>query len=705
MSLSATEIGTIKALWKGNSVEIKDVLLVQHLTINLLSVSKIVSSGKEVVFKSNTVIIRDSDGKVMATGRKSGALYKLDLKVVTNTVCASTVDETNLWHQRYGHIGNEYLGKLTKNNMVDGMSSVNVSNKTEIWCEVCVSAKQTRNSFNKLKKERSSRPLELIHSDVCGPMETETWNGMRYFASFTDDFMHVTKIYLMRQKSELFSCFQQYEAMATAHFERPISRIRCDNGGEYKNTKFSEFCAKKGIQIEFTVAYTPEQNGVSERLNRTLVNKTRAMLIGKSVPKKLWGEAVETAAYLLNRNPTIATQENKTPIELWTGKKPNVKNLRIFGSKCFVRIPKQQLQKLDKVSMKNVFVGYAANGYRVWNGKQVITARDVVFNENENNCECTRQRGTFEKPESNHEHYSELLRSCSDERALEKGNEEEQTVERVSTKEAVVEAEETEAQADDEAEFEAAGNPEQECQNEEQGTPILASSTKPVRSNRMKPKRLLDYILGMATLVANEPTTIQEALDSPESQFWKDAMQEEIGAHNEIGTWELVDLPAGKRAIGSKWVYKIKHDETGKVQRYKARIVAQGYAQIPGIEYDEVYAPVSRYATIRTLMTIAGRDGLLLKHLDVKTAYLNSEIDEEIYMYQPKGYEVPGKEKKVCRLIRSIYGLKQSARCWNLKITEILKNLGFTKGTTDECIFIKNMKSNKKNRTISKRYH
>lgn len=274
--------------------------------------------------------------------------------------------------------------KLMDKNMVVGMdlsSNVKPGSSETVLCEPCVAGKQTREPFVSREGKRTTRPLELVHSDVCGPISPVSWDGMQYFITFTDDFTHLTVVYLMKSKDEALECLKTYEAMATAHFQTRMSRLRCDNGGEYSGKQMKMFCRQRGIQLEMTVPYTPEQNGLSERMNRTIVEKVRAMLAGSKVTKRLWGEAVYAAAYLINRSPTVAVDGNRTPCEVWNGRKPNVSNLRIFGAECFVHVPKQKRKKLDVKSEKATFVGYAPNGYRVWNGRKVFVARDIVFNE------------------------------------------------------------------------------------------------------------------------------------------------------------------------------------------------------------------------------------------------------------------------------------------------------------------------------------
>lgn len=223
-----------------------------------------------------------------------------------------------------------------------------------------------------------------MHSDVCEPISPTTWNGKKYFLSFTDDYTRFSIIYLLEKKSQVFQCFQNYEATVIAFFDLKVSILRYNNRGEYVSNELKRFCSVKGIVVDYTVPYTPEQNGLAEKLNRTLVERTRSLLLQSNLSKEMWGEAVLTAAYFGNRLPTHANIK-KTPIELWTGSKPNLNNIRIFGCVAFAHIPDQLRHKLDSKSKKCIFVGYTKNGYKLWDPltKTVFVSRDVIFNEKE----------------------------------------------------------------------------------------------------------------------------------------------------------------------------------------------------------------------------------------------------------------------------------------------------------------------------------
>ena len=299
--------GTLRAYKKGTvrlqsvvgttikNIHLYDVYFIPDLETNLLSVRKATSRGKRVTFQGGVISIETSS-EVIAQGRLEDGLYWLDLYRKTDESAMISKQQLSLehWHKRLGHLSYSGIKQLVQNKMVEGIDcAAKDFASTDKICESCLAGKQTSSKFKTLGLPRTSRPLEVIHSDVCGFMEQSTYDGHRYFVTFIDDFSHFAKIYLLKRKSEVFAKFKEFEAMATAHFGRKISKLRCDNGREYVGKNLQNFCKEKGIQLVLTVPYTPQQNGVSERLNRTLMEKVRSMLFESKLPKSMWGEAKE----------------------------------------------------------------------------------------------------------------------------------------------------------------------------------------------------------------------------------------------------------------------------------------------------------------------------------------------------------------------------------------------------------------------------
>lgn len=411
--------------------------------------------------------------------------------------------------------------------------------------------------------------LELIHTDVCGPVTPVAHDGSRYYVSFIDDWSRFTMVYRMQSKSEVLDCFKLYEAMATAKFERKISRIRCDNGGEYRNELFERFCRKKGIQMECTVPYTPEQNGVSERMNRTLVEKARAMLFESKVNKIFWCEAVETAAYLVNRSPASALQDGKTPSELWEGRRPDVSGLRVWGSPAYCHVPKEHRKKLDSKAWKGVFLGYHCNGYRIWDPKwkKVVVLRDVIIDE------------AVDEPKETTK-FPDVVRIRSAESDTGSDGSETGDVGQDDLNESFESYEDCE---------EATGSDSVGASNRpaiEEASGSHSGSENPEQPGRSTRKRespiwhkdydmSCAYALSAMNFVESFPDTLDMMKKREDWPQWKAAVDEEMKSHQKNNTCKL---PEGRKAVSCKWVFRIKRGEDGGIDRYKARLVARGFS-------------------------------------------------------------------------------------------------------------------------------
>nr|CAD1820646.1 unnamed protein product [Ananas comosus var. bracteatus] len=315
--------GVIAVYTKGGMKRlIHDVLYVPGLTQNLLSVGQLLQNGYTVIFEKGECKIFDKDKKALVANIKMtpNKVFPLNMPTKQNIALKSEkVDESYLWHLRYGHLNLKGLHLLKEKNMVLGLPSIN---KVDKICEGCVYGKLHRLPFPKTSW-RAKAPLELIHADICGPTRTPSFNQKRYFLLFVDDYTRMMWIYFLEQKSEAFSIFIQFKAYVEKQSGHQIKILRTDRGGEFTSHSFNNYCKENGIKRQLTVRHTPQQNGVAERKNRTIVEMARSMMKGKGLPNQFWAEAVNTTVFILNRSPTKAVQ-NKTPYEAWHGQKPQV---------------------------------------------------------------------------------------------------------------------------------------------------------------------------------------------------------------------------------------------------------------------------------------------------------------------------------------------------------------------------------------------
>lgn len=634
---------------KERRITFSDLKYVPGLEANLISVDRLAKRKMKVIFDYEGCKVIDVQGTIVATGVRYNGQYYLRLTESSMRAAHAQHLENcqHQWHRRLGHRDWAAVEKINKEKLGTGMKITDCGLK--LVCECCLQGKSTRAPFPTVIDRKSTRVLDLVHTDVCGPMETPTPSGYRYVLHIVDDFSRFTVTCLMQKKSEAAEKIMHYVQWVENIFGRKPRFIRSDGGGEFDNTQLRKFYTDNGIKPQFTTPYSPQSNGVAERKNRSITEMTTCMLMDSGMDKRFWGEATLTATYLQNRLPSRSV--SKTPYELWWNRKPDLRHLRIFGSDAYVHIPKVKRNKLDERAVKLKLVGYSHEhkAYRFVNPETdcITISRDARFVENEigTNFVEVPMTETLRKKADNEKNVTTDSSTVIE--PSQKGNE----------------------------------HTEMEINTEENG--------RPERRSKL-PTYLEDYVLGYAAGVAScareEPLNVQEAMKEKE---WREAMSSEMESHRSIGTWELVPLPKGRKAIGSRWVFKIKRNEKDKVVKYKARVVAQGYTQRYGIDYCDVYAPVTNYTTFRTFLTIAGKQKLTVQHLDVKTAYLNGVLEEEIYMRQPPGFAVQGQEELVCRLKRSIYGLHQSARCWYRKLSEVLAKLAFKASTADQCLYVK----------------
>ncbi|KAE9565727.1 hypothetical protein PC116_g28540 [Phytophthora cactorum] len=421
-------------------------------------------------------------------------------------------------------------------------------------CDGCALGKQTRVSYMKSSPNRAKQVLEVIHSDVCGPMQTSTFSGKRYFVTFTDDKSHFCVVYLLRNKSEVADKFAEFVAMAETQTGKRVKTLRSDNGGEYTSGAMAKFCKDRGIEQKFTPPYTPQLNGVAERMNRTLVECARCMLEHAGLSKSYWGEAVMTATFLRNRCPTRAITHDKSPHQVWTGKKPLLANLKVFGCHAYVHVPKEKRSKFDSKSVRCRFVGYSehekAYRFEELESGRVLISRDAQF------MEDVFDGGRREYAPK------EVLVDLHDEDA---------TDEEVSSGSDRNEDEDEDEAARDE-DFEPGSKRHPRTQSLEEAVEVPSAK-------RQSRHQTLDEMSAAAQesqdfeaayvvdSVGEMPTTFKSAMESSDAIKWKEACDSEMESLHKNETWILVPLPKGRKAIGNRWVFRVKENQAGEIEQ------------------------------------------------------------------------------------------------------------------------------------------
>lgn len=697
--LHSVGYGHVKVQMKNCVKMINNVYYVPKLSFSLLSVSEMTRKGYKVVFDEKQCQVFD-ESKIVAKATYINGVYRLDTlgyalscstgvdsamdsQQVKNCgsgesleqIGSSTVTQ-EVWHRRLGHLNTRSMALMQKG-MVFGISYTNDNFKT---CISCIEGKQTKLPFPKKSFNRSEEVLGLIHTDLCGPMPVKSFGDARYFLTFIDDCSRKTFVYFLKSKDEVFENFKNFKKLVENETNKHIKCLRSDNGGEYINGMFQGFLKKHGIRHQTTIPHSSEQNGVAERANRTIVEKARCMLQDSGLDKRFWAEAVNTAVYLKNISPTKAVI-GKTPEEKWSNKKVNVNHLRIFG--CVAYALQTSRKKLDSRTKAYIFVGYCDNskGFRLMDPMSpgmCIKARNVTFIEDRfwkntgslsdddnmvyipinnltNGIENTVTRNEQEF------FLSEDIPSCSDDKQKRKRRETIFTV-----------------------------NESHDYSDSSDETYIPGPSSIDSEDSNAFEDEASSWFAGAAFREADEPETVQEALNSPEAKHWKKAMRDEYSSFITNKCWTLVEPQKDQKPVKCKWVFKKKRSLDGQIVRYKARLVAKGYTQSYGIDYHETFSPVVRYSTIRLLLALAAQYNLGIELLDVETAFLNGDLKEHVLMEQPDGFKARGEEHKVYKLHKAVYGLKQSAKSWNEKINGVLLNkLQFKRMASEPCVYYK----------------
>jgi len=535
--------------------------------------------------------------------------------------------------------------------------------------------------------------LEVVSSDICGPIRVKSIGASCYVLTFLDMGSRYSKCYFLDTKSAsiCLTKLKEFKAWIEKITGRKMKTLRTDRGSEFLNFKVQDFLKSEGITHQTTTRYTPQQNGAAERLNRTLVEKVRAMLHDSNLPYDLWAELWQTANYLRNFSPTMVLNAQKiTPYEALLGKRPNVGHLRAIGCVAYVQVPKQLRWKLQPTSLKTVLVGYGENSrcYRLWDpeNKKILESRDVVFNEDINGIDVNDEpehAPLLDEVETDEEFPIERIIAEDNE-----GPERRFFVKwkgypiNESTWEPLEHVKDTVALDIWEQEHSSNGNEEDE--------PAEALTTRQCAPNDTlaRPVEALQLTASVDG-DQDDPRTLAQALKSPLKNEWIKAMEAEFASLMLNETWDVVPRPIGRPVIGSKWVFKTKKKVDGTIDRYKARFVAKGYSQIHGLDYDETFSPVISFPSLRLILALALKYGLILEHMDVATAYLNGEVDSELYVEQPTGIstEFPP-ERYVCLLKKGLYGLKQAGRLWNQTLHEFLCQNGFHQMDYEPCVYL-----------------
>ncbi|KAI5327629.1 hypothetical protein L3X38_027025 [Prunus dulcis] len=646
--------------------------------------------------------------QIVLQGKSNHGLYHIPLAPSSAPVAyLGQQIKSSLWHKRLGHPTNEVVKLMLQ------ASAVSVSpDSVSALCSACLFGKMHRLPFPS-EHVRSKIAFQRIYSDVWGPSRNKSIDGYRYYVSFVDECTGFLWLYPLLNKSGVFEIFLKFYAFICTQFGAHLQYFQSDGGGEFNSLQFASFLDSKGIIHRLSCPSTPQQNGFAERKNRHVIETALTLLVPASLPGQFWYHAVAHAAYLINFMPSIALG-NQSPFQKLFGKPPLIQHLRVFGTAVYPYVRPFNEHKLQSRTVHCVFMGYS-QGYKgviCYNTSthRFLLSRHVVHDENvfpfgnsqsalpsSNISSCPSS--SFKPPPivvsvSHHvpslasspvpniasSHFSAFPSSVS---AFFGGDP-------VLIGSSAASIENLQVLNDQQLQ---ALLPSQESSSSFLAPPMHPMQTRS-KSGIVKPKPFEEYQCYLTTIPSlhdtAEPATYKVA---SQSSVWIQAMRDEIAALHTQGTWDLVSMPVDKNIVGSRWVYRVKKNSDGSVARYKARLVAQGFSQAPCLDFSETFSPVVRHTTVRLVLSIAAMNRWSLRQLDVKNAFLHGDLEEEVFMRQPQGFEDSKYPSHVCRLRKSLYGLKQAPRAWNAKFTGHLPAIGFTVSHSDPSLFVKHVGS------------
>lgn len=689
-SVNINGVGTIYIRFKNNPTIycLPNCLYMPELGVNIISQSEI--SGENITIFDKSHVIIKSQEKIIASGKKINNLYYMDIdKVVRpghllhnainlHTKHTETIDISDL-HSKMGHMSHDNIQRLLQNTV--GYTKVTNHDHIDMKnCETCIRSKFT-NQINKSSTGRTFDYLEKVSSDICGPLTPETYDHHKYFITFLDAKSRFLEVKLLKSKDEAYEAFNQYANLYenNPHGKR-IRILATDNGAEYTSKRFKTVLHQKGITHQLSPAYTKEPNGLVERVNRTIVNKIRCLLINSHLPKELWGEACVTAAHIYNRSPHTGLGF-KTPYEIKYGHKPNIAHIKTFGSICYYKNKGNHLKKLDEKAIQGVLVGFNNNLYKVYNPvtRRSLWSRDVHIMENK----FLKSLPTSNpEPQSSQVNFGMINNSfgLSEPYSNVSSNIHTHTHTRSN---------ETSMSED----HPHTSNNIDELSNSVSSNFCMDKYVKLTKSQTNIESSLDDHQIDELALLINinsEPNTYKEAMTSHNSQEWQKAMQYEINELQSQNTWTLSPLPQDRTPLQGRWIYKLKTDLDGNIVKYKARWVVKGYNQKEGIDYMDTFSTTCRPESYRLIFMLAVSQNWQLNQYDVKNAFIHAKIDTEIYVEQPKGFTSTDhkSQKLYCKLNKALYGLKQSPRLWYEYLLSILQKHGFIAMPYDCAIFI-----------------
>ncbi|GKB23083.1 retrovirus-related pol polyprotein from transposon TNT 1-94 [Tanacetum coccineum] len=687
---------TGKETLKTDNLNFEDVYFVNELKFNLFSVSQMCDKKNYVLFTDTECLVLSpnfklpDENQILLKIPRKDNMYSFDMKNIvpkeslTCLVANAILDESMLWHRRLGHINFKNINKLVKDNLVRGLPLKRFEN--DQTCVACLKGKQHRASCKSKVLNPITKSLFMLHMDLFGPTFVSSLMHKKYCLVVTNDYSRFTWVFFLTTKDETSEILKNFIKEIENLVDKKVKIIRSDNGTEFKNKVMDDFCREKGIKREYSVARTPQQNGIAERRNRTLIEAARTMLADSKLPTTFWAKAVSTACYVHNR-VLVVKPHNKTPYELFRGFKPALSFMRPFGCHVTILNTLDSLGKFDGKSdegtISNDYVGTSEEISQdcivmpIWKDTSYFDSPTKDVDNDDSSTKYVNAAGQHVNTASSDVNIGSLKLNIVGPSVNTASSNEHDSPEDMFTMgvSSILEATHIESFSDED-------EPEVDLGN------ITNSYTVPTTPNTRIHKDLpIDNVIGdvkssVQTRKMTKPTSEQGFLSNVYEQKTHDTLNTCLYA---CFLSQIEPTSIAKALSDSSWVEAMQEE----LLQFKLQ---QGHKQEEGIDYEEVFAPVARIKAIRLFLAYASFMGFLVYQMDVKSVFLYGTIEEEVNVTQPPGFKDPDHPDKVYKVIKALYGLHQAPRAWYETLANYLLSNGFKRGKIDQTLFIKKQK-------------
>lgn len=722
-SLPITHTGSTSFSTHTKPLLLNNILCVPTVSKNLVSVHRLCNANNVSVefFPAHFQVKDLHSGAQLLQGQAKADLYEWPMPNPKPKAYASYPDTKatlTQWHHRLGHPSSSTLKFVISKFSLPCLKT----SSSAFPCNNCLLNKTQKLPFHQ-SSIFSTKPLEYLFTDVWQSPILSPKN-QKYYLVLVDHFTRYTWLFPLKAKSEVKMIFTQFKPLVENRFQTKIQNLYSDNGGEFLALR--SFLASHGISHLTTPPHTPEHNGMSERKHRHIVETGLSLLSTAQMPLTYWPEAFATAVYLINRltTPLLAHQ---SPYKKLFNQDPNYLKLRTFGCLCYPWLRPYAPNKLENRSIPCIFIGYSLtqSAYMCLDptSGRVYTSRHVRFNEtNFPYRYLTTPTPTPEPPvfPSNQPPHTTIFPSLP---LIQSPSPTENTTSSSSgtpPSEAPLPSSATSAPAETEhvtpvqsstpttgvTPVASASPDDTTVASASEATAPLAppptetttvptplnvpppqrhSMTTRSKNNIVKPATKYNLNVNLQSDPHWIPTTWQQAMKHPK---WRAAMIVELNSILHNRTWDLVAVTENMNIVGCRWIFTIKYLPNGDIDRYKARIVAKGYHQQPGVDFTDTFSPVIKSTTIRLVLGLAVNNDWPVRQVDVNTAFLQGHLNEEVFMAQPPGFADADRPSHVCKLRKALYGLKQAPRAWYSELHKYLISSGFRNSLSDTSLFI-----------------